>query len=202
MARRSEHKGDFFVEYSTDGTGRPGSSSLRPLGLKPVRPLRFRRKTCSQSRPKHNTLTPRTRARPLASQADKTRLLSCFRADVAERRSWNVPHSTGAGARFFLVVPLKGCVSRRCLREARSLDQAGEPRAYAQTSAIDALRDTRKFCPWTRCLIPKWPRLRAMRVADLRQNYQAQASSFNITWSEEWRRSVRRFQRVRWPYPG
>ena len=30
-----------FVEYSTDGTGRPGSSSLRPLGLKPVRPLRF-----------------------------------------------------------------------------------------------------------------------------------------------------------------
>ena len=140
MARRSEHKGDFFVEYSTDGTGRPGSSSLRPLGLKPVRPLRFRRKTCShRSRPKHNTLTPRTRARPLASQADKTRLLSCFRADVAERRSWNVPHSTGAGARFFLAVPPKGCVSRRCLRKARSLDQAGEPRAYAQTSAIDLL---------------------------------------------------------------
>ena len=25
-----------------------------------------------------------------------------------------------------------------------------------------------------------------MRVADLRQNYQARASSFNITWSEEW----------------
>jgi len=78
MARRSEHKGDFFVEYSTDGTGRPGSSSLRPLGLKPVRPLRFRRKTCSQSRPKHNTLTPRTRARPLASQADKTRAAFVF----------------------------------------------------------------------------------------------------------------------------
>jgi len=78
MARRSEHKGDFFVEYSTDGTGRPGSSSLRPLGLKPVRPLRFRRKTCShRSRPKH-TLTPRTRARPLASQADKTRAAFVF----------------------------------------------------------------------------------------------------------------------------
>jgi NitT/TauT family transport system substrate-binding protein len=28
---------------------------------------------------------------------------------------------------------------------------------------------------------------------------QAQASLFNITWSEEWLRSARRFQRVRWP---